>query len=247
MVIDCHVHLGKTEKSKRWFSFEIFCLLMQQFKIDSAVVMPNVSSITSVFSRNKFFLEELDRVKEKDIFYPFLLIAPFDKQVFSQIEFFSDLIFGLKLHPSIERTTAVDRSLWSYYEFASEHKLLILVHCGRDKISNISFVIEAAKIFPNLSFIAAHLGGNANDLIEEAFMQLQKYPLENICLDTSNGKSPWLVEEAVKVVGSERVLFGSDEPYADIRIGKLCVELADLSNEVKENILSKNILRLLGK
>jgi len=247
MIVDCHVHLGETEKSKRWFSFETFGHLMKRFKIDSAVVMPSISNITSVFSSNKFFLEELGKVKERDIFYPFLLIAPFSNQVFNQIKSFSKLIFGLKLHPSIERVTASDKMLWGYYEFASEHRLPVLVHCGRDKISDISFVIEAAKNFPGLSFIAAHLGGNASDLIEKAFSELQKYSLENIYLDTSNGKSPWLVEEAVKVISSERVLFGSDEPFADVRICKLCVELANLSGEAKENIFSKNILRLLRR
>jgi predicted TIM-barrel fold metal-dependent hydrolase len=244
MIVDCHVHLGKTEKSNRWFSFETFNSLMDRFRIDRAVVMPNMSSMVSVFDGNRFFMDGFYKAK-KGIFYPFLVIDPFDGQVFGQIRFLSDIIFGLKLHPSISRIKADDRLLCDYYEFASKQKLPILVHCGRDSISNISFVISAAAAFPDLVFIAANLGGNASDIIEEALIKLQNHPLENIYLDTSSGKSPWLVEEAVKVVGPDRVLFGSDEPYADIRICRACVELADLSDEVKENILSKNILRLL--
>lgn len=243
-MIDCHVHIGKSEKSERWFSFETFSELMERFKIDSAVVMPNISSVTSIFDTNNIFLEEFNTVKERDTFYPFLLIDPFDKRVLNQV---GNFISGLKLHPSISRVRAMDRSLWCYYELASERNLPILVHCGRDRISNISFVIEAAKNFPNLSFIAAHLGGNASDIIEEAFGQLQKRSQENVYLDTSNGKSPWLVEEAVKIVGSERVLFGSDEPFADFRICKMCIEFADLSEEVKESIFNRNIIKLLKK
>jgi len=220
---------------------------MDEFKIDKAVIMPSISSIISIYDSNKLFIKDFKYLEDKSCFFPFLLIDPKDTRIFSDLSYYSAEIFGLKFHPSICRVVADDRSLWKYYEFADEKKLPVLIHCGRNWISNISFIIDAAKIFPHVSFIAAHLGGNASDLIEAALSLLSKSKVENLFLDTSNGKSPWLIEEAVKTIDSERLIFGSDEPFADTRIGKMCVYLAKLSDKDKENIFSLNILRLLEK
>jgi hypothetical protein len=120
-----------------------------------------------------------------------------------------------------------------------------LVHCGRNKLSHISHLIKIAKIFKDVIFIGCHLGGNATDLIEEAIFLLGKEKLNNIYLDTSAGKLPHLIEEATKRLGIDKILYGSDEPYADIRIGKMCVELADISDDDKERIFGKNLLNII--
>jgi predicted TIM-barrel fold metal-dependent hydrolase len=44
MLIDSHVHIGKTEKTERFFSFDSYLELMKEYSVDKAIVMPNVSS-----------------------------------------------------------------------------------------------------------------------------------------------------------------------------------------------------------
>ncbi|OQB39842.1 MAG: hypothetical protein BWY04_01513 [candidate division CPR1 bacterium ADurb.Bin160] len=44
MLIDSHVHIGKSEKSERFFSFDSYLKIMKEYSVDKAIVMPNVSS-----------------------------------------------------------------------------------------------------------------------------------------------------------------------------------------------------------
>jgi predicted TIM-barrel fold metal-dependent hydrolase len=91
------------------------------------------------------------------------------------------------------------------------------------------------------------MGGNASDLIEEAINLISSSKCDNIYLDTSAVKLPWLIEEGIKVLGNSRFLFGSDEPYSDLRIGKYCVELSKLNRFDQRKIFYLNAQELLGE
>ena len=132
-----------------------------------------------------------------------------------------------------------------FWKRCEERKLLALVHCGRDDISNIRYLVTTSKKFSNVNFIGAHLGGNATDIIEKAIEILGREKLRNLYLDTSAGKMPNLIKLAITKMGADKLLFGSDVPYADIRISKMCVSLSEISYIEKDMILYKNAKNLL--
>jgi len=207
--------------------------------------MPNLST-KKVFSElNKSFMEDYIMLNYKEPFYPFILIDSNDQKTFEQMRIYRKEIYGVKYHPSISELEIDNQRLLRYLELVDEFKFLCLVHCGRDKRSHISYLAQVAEIFPSISFIAAHLGGNATDLSEKAILYLEQERSKNIYLDTSAGKLPWLIERAVERLGMERVVFGSDEPYADVRVAKYLIDLANVSIEAKECIFYKNIERML--
>ena len=245
MIIDSHVHIGKTEKTNRYFTFDGYYILMKKYGVDESIVMPNLSSVIKTENLNKEFMKNLlDLSKSIDFcFYPFIIIDPREIETLNQISYFRDHIYGVKFHPSISETLITD---YKMDIFMTNINVPVLVHCGRNRLSHISYLIQTAKRFKNINFIAAHMGGNATDLIEEAIQLISKEQLDNMWLDTSAGKLPWLIEEAVNKIGSEKILFGSDEPYSDTRIGIQCVELAEISDEDKEKIFYKNIKELLN-
>ena len=238
MLIDSHIHLGRTEKSKRFFTPQSCLDLMDRCEVDGAIVMPNLSNLTTFSELNSEFIGGLNGY---DRLYPFLLIDCNDPEVKDQITQYRDVIKGVKFHPSISQVVLSDASMEPILDVVSELGLPVLVHCGRHRKSSICYVIETAEKYENLTFIAAHLGGNANDLIEIALRLLLQAQLDNVYLDTSACKSPWLIERAVEVLGSDKILYGSDEPYSDMRISKYCCELADLAVEVKSKIYSENV------
>lgn len=248
MIIDNHVHIGKTEKSERYFNIKDYHKLMKKNNIDKAVIMPNLSNIRETPELNNVFLlkDRLQYQEVQDDLFPFLLIdGKYKNEIQQQISKYSDYIYGLKYHPSIMESEITNRKLNDFFELASAYNLPVLVHCGRHRRSHIFYITKIAKKFKQVNFIAAHMGGGATDLIEEAITLLKKEKLDNIYLDTSASKLPWLIEEAVKHLGSDKIIYGSDEPYADIRIGKICVELADISDNDKELIFGKNLLNII--
>ncbi|MGD2072613.1 MAG: amidohydrolase family protein [Candidatus Thorarchaeota archaeon] len=244
MIIDNHVHIGDSEKTRRAFTLQQYFKFMVQVGIDYSLVMPNVSSITKSSVLNKEFIINYKKSKLKKFFYPLILIDPKDKNTLLQMREYNDLIYGVKYHPSVSETPLTDESLYPFMEVISEYKFPVLVHCGRHWRSNISYVIKSARIFRSIVFVAAHLGGNASELIEKAIDALYETRCDNIYLDTSAVKLPWLIEKAIKMLGEDKIIFGSDEPYSDLRIGKYCIELCNISKKINDKIFYKNVRSL---
>jgi predicted TIM-barrel fold metal-dependent hydrolase len=104
--------------------------------------------------------------------------------------------------------------------------------------------------FPEIDFVAAHMGGLAAPF-EETCEHL--VPSENLYLETSNAAHTLMQEEFVRLLkrhGSGHILFGTDWPWfshADEidRIGGL-LEIAGFRGEDRERVFSKNIARLLA-
>ena len=246
------MHIGITEKIDRGYpGFKDYISSMNRYGLSGALVMPNISSVISADELNrKFWTDYLSIVmKWAGVFYPFLLIDPHSREIANCIrglaeDFDRRYLKGLKYHPSLYRVEIDDNSLNRYIDIAEIHNLVILVHCGRDKKSHISHLIRAARKWKHITFIAAHMGGNASELVEEAIGLLVEAGLENIWLDTSSIKLPWLIEIAVKKLGDERIIFGSDEPYADFSVCWYCLKIANISDASKERIFYENIERL---
>lgn len=246
MIIDSHVHIGRTEKTERAWSFNNYAEYMDKHGIDLTIAMPNVSNVLSPSDLNNTFLLEYHNVdtKVKSQYKLLLLIDIHDKSVRSQADMYGGFICGLKYHPSISRVNVDDVRFYRWVDVALDKGWPILIHCGRDPISHIKYLVDMAKRMPRVNFIAAHMGGNSTDLIEEAIKIVKSKQVDNVYLDTSNGKLPWLIEKAVDVLGKDKVLFGSDEPYADVRVAKYLIDLSKISTEAKECIFYKNIRRL---
>ena len=89
-----------------------------------------------------------------------------------------------------------------------------------------------------LNSLIAHLGG---------INQVRQAKYGNIYIDTSGSSSNMnnVIEEAVKVAGSEKILFGTDTYSCAFQRGR--IEYARIPFEDKVNILRNNALRLFEK
>jgi len=130
------------------------------------------------------------------------------------------------------------------YEFASAHKLFTVVHTwlDNDVYGNQDLFASVAKDYPDIKWLMGHSGGpfGAYHAVEIAS------ELPNVYLDTVLSLCPARqVEFFVYELGSERLLFGTDNPYIDPRpqIGR--VGLAEISHEDRVNIFGANARRLI--
>ena len=240
MIIDFHAHIGESEFLRHHYGLKDYRRLMRQEGIAEAVVMPNISKRTQPRDMNHTLREEIKSVNTDDC-HMLILVPGTDKDDWAKP------VVGVKFHPSIMRITTTDPSMQVYWECCERMNLFVLVHCGRNRASHIGHLILTAKKWPRVRFIGAHLGGNATDLVEKAVDLLAKERLDNVWLDTSAAKVPYLIALAVNRLGADRVLFGSDVPYADLRISKSCVELAPLTDGQREAVFYGNARAMLGK
>ncbi|MEW5866455.1 MAG: amidohydrolase family protein [Bacillota bacterium] len=126
----------------------------------------------------------------------------------SEVERLLDLGFrGLKFHPTAGRYPADSNVLDPYLELCQARSAPALFHCASDRFSGASLFSSVAARFPSLKLILAHmnLGGPA----EEAIAVAERYT--NVYLDTS-WATPDSVAEAIRRVGSSKVLYGTDAP-----------------------------------
>jgi len=102
-------------------------------------------------------------------------------------------------------------------------------------------VADLARRFPKVQIVMAHLTGDG----ERGVQDILDTP--NVLIDTSGGQpESGLVEYAVRRLGAERVIFGSDWPIRDfgVQIGR--VKGGKLSSRDAELVFRGNAARILG-
>ena len=101
--------------------------------------------------------------------------------------------------------------------------------------------IDAAKRYPEAMFQYAHTGGGGD--WEYACKAIKDYP--NIYIDTSGSNNEWnMVDFALKYVGEDRLLFGTDGSYYQ---GVGAILSSKLSDAQREKIFFENYNNILRK
>ena len=120
-------------------------------------------------------------------------------------------------------------------------RLAILFHCGENDPNNYPGILELARLFPSLKFIMGHMG---SALWPQALAAAQQVPnlYPEICAPVPARPR---TEDAVKAVGADRVLFGSDYPIINPAYMLGTVLGADISDADRRKILHDNAARLL--
>jgi predicted TIM-barrel fold metal-dependent hydrolase len=101
-------------------------------------------------------------------------------------------------------------------------------------------IAHLARRHPDTTIIMAHLAG----VRWRGVLDIKDCP--NVLVDTSGGvQEAGLVEYAVRELGPERVVFGSDWPLRNFAVQKARVTGSGITQEQKELILGKNAVRIL--
>lgn len=160
-------------------------------------------------------------------------------------------IRGVKLHPEYQDFFVDDPSLAPFYEVLEKSGLIVVFHAGWDPgpftrdHATPQALRTVADSYPGLRIIAAHLGGYL--MADEVVRHLAG---GNLWYDTSaqieqlNGSE---LARMVRVLGVERVLFGSDTPWFDQSRSLALLRDSDLDEKEIECILWRNGAALLGE
>ena len=102
-----------------------------------------------------------------------------------------------------------------------------------------------AENFPDAAIVFPHLGANRNDIFERIEIVAKH---ENTCIELSGSgiERVGILEKAVKEIGADRVLYGSDFTINDPAAVIARVRNAFLTAEDREKILFRNVERLLA-
>ncbi|MGI5958735.1 MAG: amidohydrolase family protein [Massiliimalia sp.] len=160
-------------------------------------------------------------------------------------------LYGVKLHPDYQNFMVDDPKLFPIYDTIAQLHLPLMLHTGCDPVSPKLIHAPAYRLkkvieqFPNLTVIAAHMGGLGRyDDTEEHLVG------KNLYLDTSTPSAPCSREQALRIIrnhGAHRILFATDCPWSDGNQGISFLENLGLSDQELELIFHKNALSLLNQ
>jgi len=158
---------------------------------------------------------------------------------------------GFKLHPDYQDFFVDDPRMYPIYETMAEAGMFVLFHAGVDR--GLPYPVHGTpkrlaavhKAIPELSLIAAHLGG------EDAYDETAEHLLgQDVYLDTAFvlRQMPGTFRELIlREHPADRLLFASDSPWMDQGEElRFLLHLPFLTDGDKEKICFSNAARLLG-
>lgn len=155
---------------------------------------------------------------------------------------------GIKIHPE-EHCYRISDHGDELCEFFEEVKAPVMTHSGCPNSLPADFVPFANR-HPSVRILLAHLGNGTGDYQRPDLQvrAVQAAKNNNLWVDTSSARSvlPNLVEWAVREIGAERLLFGSDTPLYHVAMQRARIDHAEISNEAKRLILRENALRFFN-
>ena len=240
--IDTHTHINTNSK----YDTEISDVYKAD--LDSIIKLSDKANIGQMFISTFSSVlsdEEIERENEylfrlaceNDRIFQWVVIDPRNRATLEQAEkmLANKKCVGIKIHPDYH-----NYSVGEYgdliFSFASERNATVLMHPQIPLETAIGY----ADKYKNINLIIAHVGISHIDPIKKA-----KY--HNVYTDTSGSASlsNFVIEHAVKQLGSEKILFGTDTYSTGAQRGR--IEYAMISDKDKENILKNNAERLFAK
>lgn len=149
---------------------------------------------------------------------------------------------AIKIHPEEHDYRIVDHGeeLFAFFE---EIGAPVMTHSGCANSMPTDFVPFANR-HPGAKVLLAHLGNGAGDgnRVDLQVRAIQEARHANLWIDTSSARSilPGLIEWAVREVGTDRLLFGSDTPLHSVAMQRTRIESAEIPEAAKIKILRDN-------
>lgn len=234
---------------------------MERSGISRSVVLPVATNPFKISSMNDKFLsqEKSQHVVNFGAMHP---LAENWKEELRRLS--AAGVPGIKIHPQYQGVDITDIHYLRILDYAAQLGLITVMHAG-DEIAypgavrcSPEMVKSVCDQLGNIPLVLAHMGGWKNwERVAENLCDTGCYLDTAISLGQivpiddhySPSDLPLLSEESfislVRAFGSERILFGTDSPWADQAEEIRKITCLPLTQEELENILYHNATRLL--
>ena len=182
---------------------------------------------------------------------PFPSVHPDTPDAAGWLARFADEGFcGIKLHPMYQDFTVDDERMDALYAAAAEADMVVEMHCGHDigfpndERANPERIARVIDRHPALRLVATHMGGWTSwDDVERHLLG------KNVFMETSftlKWLGPQRLMEFIGRHGADKVLFGTDWPWANQKEEIAGTKALGLEEGELRKVLCSNAGRLLG-
>ena len=158
-------------------------------------------------------------------------------------------LLGIKIHPMYQDCPIDDPRIDNILAAATANGLLVTAHCGLDiafaddQRAAPKHLARVIKRHPRLKFLATHLGGWK--YWDQVLPQLSDLDILFECSFSLQHLSTDQARDLILGLGPERVLLGTDWPWADQAQTIHQLQQLDLSADQQNAILSANAKKLI--
>lgn len=261
MIIDTHIHFGSMMNVN--MKKKTVLMAMEKYNISKAIVS-NIQSIECDYQQ-KLLPEEkqipmissakatIDFAKDNPgKIYAAIWVKPLQESPSAELEYYLkvnlEYVKAIKINPFHSALSLTDEKMEPYIQLARMLDVPVIVHTAGDEYSRCEHVLKAAKQFPDVRFVMAHLELCTNN--ERAI---------EICSEMENiyGDTAWVPAEStikfIKKCGNKKLMFGSDSPidgldtYAKNKQGQPSLYLPYFNGKLKEKLNDEDFENLMWK
>jgi len=241
-IIDIHAHMDILEPLNWFDTPDKLINLMDEANIEAAAVMPYLNYPGPDKNSIDKLVESASKYSERLLCFP-RLDPWYGERTLEALENANEKydIRGVKLHPAHYTLHPYGELTVNLVKKAGDLNLPVLFHCGDEMMCLPLQIGELAKQCPQTTIILAHLGGYFHN--QDVLTVAKKY--KNIYIDTSEIPYVKYIEEFVKELGADRVIFGTDAPCCDPIVEIEKVKLADLTQRQFKKVFYENAKEIL--
>lgn len=260
-IIDFHTHLWPekvAEKAKEYLE-KSFRRPMTALPIEkNALEVMDKNGITkSVIASVASRPNQVEHINNwlfginSDRFIKFASLHPFYDKWSYELDRIKEHAQGIKFQPEFQMFYIDDEKVFPIYEKIQKLQIPILVHCGYEL--SLTGLVQAGpkqmlnvkKRFPEIKFIAAHMGGfKMWDEVENSIIGDDYF-----YVDTSSAFVFMKKEQIYRFLkkhNSDKILFGTDFPVGDPKNDIELINSLDIPKEYLEKIMHINAEKLLN-
>jgi predicted TIM-barrel fold metal-dependent hydrolase len=244
-VIDAHGHLGS------WFNFAIpdtstegLLAVMDRCGVATMCVSHLLGVGPDARAGNALLLDELDKYPGR--FLGYAVYDPHDPQAPARADELLSApgVIGLKLHPDTHEHPLDGPGYAPAFELAARRGALVLSHGQHESpwSDPARFAVVAPR-YPEVQLLMGHAGlwPSGFPAAADVAARCPNVTLEICGSRMTSRHLAWLVT----TVGADRMVFGSDALFLDLRVGLGRVMLAPLTTDDRDLLLFGTMTRLL--
>lgn len=241
MIFDCETYLVNQPLAAKQFGLAGLESLCREAGVSRAIVISEIG----VQPDNKRLAELLSTYPgDKHLFRPCAWINPnFGEAAVKELEVCvrERGFVALKLMPTHHFIRLVGTLAHALMRKVQKLKIPVTIHSGTFLGHPLEIAV-LANAFPDVPIIMDHMGYRY--YVAEAIAAARQAP--NIHLATTAVMEPHWIRQAVKEIGADRVLFGSNAPYVFPKTQIDVIKQAELSDADEKKLLSENCATLFG-
>lgn len=151
---------------------------------------------------------------------------------------------GIKIHPDLHDYPLTGARYAPVWEFAELTGAPVLTHTfSGSPYNDLAMVETVAGRYPGATILAGHSGVTPLG-IDEALEVAARHPrvILEVCGSHNSGAD---IARMVRLIGSDRVVYGSDFPFIDLRMSLGRILFSDLTEDDRAAVLGGTITGLL--